>query len=260
MLQAMRAQQRLQTPGRFAQPQIDPLQQQAAFIRAQQQAMHQIRNDNFGGYENVLWGDAELAEIDAFMNDLPADYDFSVVDNWDNEELTPVDVEGYEGVDFYVDPEGFLLDGDGDFLLDDAGQLINQNNQYVIDQTGEWLLVDTEGAAILGVDNGNWNIGFQDVALGLGAAAAMFYGVRLLARNFGQSQMIPKEVKRRFKMFSDPAGGNNAAVEDESAENNRRARVPIDDPATNFRRQMGDEEESKASDLLPKQTNQNPAG
>ena len=90
--------------------------------------MHQIRNDNFGGYENVLWGDAELAEIDAFMNDLPADYDFSVVDNWDNEELTPVDVEGYEGVDFYVDPEGFLLDGDGDFLLDDAGQLINQNN------------------------------------------------------------------------------------------------------------------------------------
>lgn len=96
--------------------------------------------------------------------------------------------------------------------------MINSNNQYVIDENGEWLLVDTEGAAILGLDDGSWNLGIQDAALGLGLVAAMFYGARCLARNYGQSHMIPKEIKRRFKNVLGDGGqsNNDAAVHDES--------------------------------------------
>lgn len=119
-----------------------------------------------------------------------------------------------------MDADGFLLDAEGDFLLDDANQLINQNNQYVIDENGEWLLVDTEGAAILGVGDGSgtWNVGYQDAALGIGVAAALFYGARCLARNYGQSHMIPKEIKRRFKNVLGDGNNSNrdSAVHDES--------------------------------------------
>ena len=79
---------------------------------------------------------------------------------------------------------------------------------------------------MLGIGNGNdsnWNIGVQDAALGVGVAAALFYGARCLIRNYGfvcydQSHMIPKEIKRRFKraLYQKDEGNpnNSAAVHD----------------------------------------------
>lgn len=179
---------------------------------------------------------------------MPEEFDWGAVEQWDNEELQPVDVEGVEG-DFFVDTEGFLLDAEGDFLLDDSGQLINSNNQYVIDENGEWLLVDTEGGVILGLDTGEgWNlnnIGLADTALAIGLAGALVYGARCFVKNYNKAYTLPKEIKRRFKSVLGDGQPNNAAVHDESASH----REQMDDPATNFAH-LNDEEETKSSELL----------
>ena len=91
-------------------------------------------------------------------------------------------------------------------MLDDSGQLINSNNQYVIDENGEWLLVDTEGGVILGLDTGEgwrceggygWHVGHPSGVIsfrgGLEYGGAVYSsGKRLIDR--GSDACGPSDV------------------------------------------------------------------
>ena len=47
-----------------------------------------------------------------------------------------------------MDPQGFLIDEDGEHVRDDTGHIVNENNEYHVDNSGNWILSGGEGVTL----------------------------------------------------------------------------------------------------------------